>query len=252
MFRLFCALFLSLLLGTAAAAPIPNFPGWKLERAEKDAAQNTSAEGVSFEYADYFALYPNDQRPPITIDGGTARRLLQGQVSPETIYGGRGVSAAEATAGGNQAQNQGAVGWQQIESSYVPLSADSAGGRNPTSLTSSSTYAKGGALPNAPGTAASSNGFSMVGAANFPASAGAAVTTGGITAGNNSTAGGGDMNVYKTPPTATSGSSGNGDFTLPTGNLTYSQMIEAATSNANQSACARMGRFAPAGQCGGR
>lgn len=240
--RSFVSVFLaaSLFAATAQAQGIPNSPGWKLDRMEKGAEE--TAEGVAFEYADYFALYPNDTRPAITIDGGTATRILSGQATAESIYYARtGGAALEAGKQAESTSGSGAVGWQIAESTYVPTGQENNPARAPASASINNNNLQGRS-----GAAASS-------AAAF--GGGAAMPVGGATGVASNAAGGNGVTIY---------SSGSGgamaaakpaypssapDKAEPAGPLTYSQMIDKAMDSASSSLCGRMGAYAGAGQC---
>lgn len=241
------SLFTLLSAATAFAQALPDYPGWRLD-------QTTPVESVdpnNLEYKDYFTLTPPGTRPPITVDGTTAARLLEGQLNPETIY-------AERSTGGSDGKKKedgtggGAVGWQVAESTYVPVGEEKS--RNPAaSVTGSSTYAGNGAM--AGGNAAGSGG--------------ALGSSGGGTSNNLAAAGGGISNFA--PPAASGGGGSAGGFNggsagkaasnggkdiapsnIDTTNMTYSQMIDAANVDATKSACARMGSYAQGGFCSGK
>ncbi|MGZ3711480.1 MAG: hypothetical protein ACXVBE_06975, partial [Bdellovibrionota bacterium] len=190
--------------------------------------------------------YPNDKRPPITIDGTTAQRLLNGQLTAEGVYYDRTVGAAAAAAKKSEESSSGnGVGWQVAESTYVPLSADG-DAKNPNATNSSSLMK---AMPAAGVTASSfaggSNGSSGAGAgATMPAVAGQ-ITVNNASGGGSGGGGGGA--VARAPAAAASYTGDAG--TAATGNLTYSQQIDAAMKQATTSACGRMGSYAQGGYC---
>ncbi|MGE3260322.1 MAG: hypothetical protein AB7K68_00945 [Bacteriovoracia bacterium] len=234
------ALAASLLAAAAQAQSIPNSPGWKLDRMEKDAEE--TAEGVVFEYADYFALYPNDTRPAITIDGGTATRILSGQATAESIYYARTNGAAlEAGKQAESTSGSGAVGWQIAESTYVPAGQETNPARAPASAQIN--Y---------------NNLQERSGASASPVAAfggGAAMPVGGATGVASSVAGGNGVTIYNPGGGGAMAAarpvypSSAPDKTEPAGPLTYSQMIDKAMSSASSSLCGRMGAYAGAGQC---
>jgi hypothetical protein len=210
------------------------------------------------EYADFFALYPNDARPPITLDGNTARRIISGQLSPESVYFDRtSGDAVKAAKSQNEGSGNGSVGWQMAESTYVPvgMGGKAASSMNATTsavllshAASASNAQRGPAAAMAPG----------AGYSGSAANAAAGIATGEISVGNSAGVGTfssampgtsmpGSSAGGRAP--ASSGAAYSGSASAGSGNQTYSQMIDAAMSNATQSLCGRMGAYAGAGQC---
>lgn len=254
-FFIIAGLFALISAGPAFAQAIPNFPAWKLDKIEKSGEQE--GESVVLEYADYFALYPNDSRPPITIDGGTATRLLNGQANPETIYYNRTQGAAELAkqqaAGATGGGGNGAVGWQVAEATYVPMGEAKSGKATSSISTVVGAGGAGAGFAGVGGGAAGKGGSSSsASASDMIAAAQAAAAGGGARGGANGAGGQGSFSASGFLGNPSRGPTALPEPTADNGadaNLTYSQMIEKATGAATVSACARMGGYAPAGAC---
>jgi hypothetical protein len=233
------------------ANPISGSPGWKLEKMEPDADKQES--GV-IEYADYFALYPSDARPAITIDGVTANRIFAGQLSAESVYfertSGNAIAAAKAKSESSSGGN--GTGWQVAESTYVPLDSEGNAAKNMNATNSSSLLNRAGGANGAAGSSVSGSVFAA--AAGSGAASGAVANqvsighSAGTTGAASRGAGGFSASLPGKAPAGTVVPY-TGDASVANSNQTYSQMIDSAMSNASQSLCGRMGSYAAAGQC---
>jgi hypothetical protein len=113
---------LTLLLTFALAFPawaeeLEHFPGWKINKIEKEESEDGSISSGP----EYYGLTPPDERPPVSIDARTARALKAGESQPEEVYGkiagknGKSESATASASGDSYEYSAGNNGFVQAD-----------------------------------------------------------------------------------------------------------------------------------------